>query len=677
MTVIMMISAMEGLNTFTSTVNAYSFADLRIRRLVTASTLERRPTFQSSFSNHIQVFRKRRVTTTTTTKAKTTSSSSALLLQQLDYCGQSNVHTKNNRFSRKKNLPCQWFFKRKGRLASYLFSGSNNNDDDNNSLSKSSSEVSNSTVLSAISSSSDGDATDTPNTVQSDKSVSEDLPSYRKLIVFTATTILIWISEPLLSLVDTTIVGMTSSAKSAVVQIAALGPATTLYDSAIYMTYFLAIAATNELAPALAKKDYQQLRSSTSHLMGLALLFGSIVSMFTFGLGKPLIANMVGGGQAISNPEIIPLATTYAWIRAAVAPFSVVDFVAQSFCLAKLDTVTPAIAVVTASIVNIVGDLLLSPRWGINGAAVATAAATVSSCLILGRKVRKTMNEWKVKQMEEQVEKSTHESIPKSTGLTMVVDGSIEIVPSTKEEEGKEKGTSAVSASMISTDSPPTVPDIPFWSFPNRKALIDLCKLAGPIFFVMMGKIACYSIMTIRATNYGIVPLASHNIMMRVFFFFSCFGDSLSQAAQTFFPQTSRKNRSKLFGRLLKLSGMVGLVISQLSYIVLKHFGNALTKDGTVIKLMADYAPYVGASILLHPFIMLLEGDILARRDLLFLVGMYLSTMTLHFGFVFSPVSSTFAGLWRAFFVFQAIRIVHFGGRVWERSRKERQELAT
>lgn len=165
--------------------------------------------------------------------------------------------------------------------------------------------------------------------------LSSTVPSYRSLVVFTATTILIWISEPLLSLVDTTIVGMTNSAKSAVVQIAALGPATAIYDSAIYMTYFLAIATTNQLEPALVKKDWKKLRESTSHLLGLALLFGAIVSFVTFGFGQQMIAGMVG---PFTNSEIIPLATRYACIRAAVAPFCVVDFVAQSICLATLDS---------------------------------------------------------------------------------------------------------------------------------------------------------------------------------------------------------------------------------------------------------------------------------------------------------------------------------------------------
>lgn len=178
------------------------------------------------------------------------------------------------------------------------------------------------------------------------------LPSYKQLIVFTATTILIWLSEPLLSLVDTTIVGLTASTRSAVVQIAALGPATTLFDSLIYTTYFLAISTTNQLAPRLAAaksltdnksnndstststiNPWKDLRQSTSHLLGLAIVFGSIVTAITFAFGRPIIGKMVGGATSMAAAEanaIVPLANNYARIRAAVAPFSILGFVAQS-----------------------------------------------------------------------------------------------------------------------------------------------------------------------------------------------------------------------------------------------------------------------------------------------------------------------------------------------------------
>lgn len=480
-------------------------------------------------------------------------------------------------------------------------------------------------------------ATKSPGTV-------DVLPSYRRLIVFTATTILIWLSEPLLSLVDTTIVGLTSSSKNAVVQIAALGPATTLYDSAIYMTYFLAIAATNQLAPKLARNDYQGLRQTTSHLMGLAVLFGTIVLAVTFGAGKSIIAQMVG--TSISEPSIIPLAANYAKIRASVAPLCVVDFVSQSFCLTILDTKTPAMAVAAASLVNIVGDLILSPIWGIQGAAVATAMATTTSCMILVRRVRQVLAEWKRKQ---QIQQAREEYLLPST-----VAEAVEIEPDIGGNAKKD--------------------DVPFFSFPDKADLVELMKLAGPIFFTMMSKIACYSVLTVRATTFGVLPLATHNIMMRVFFFFACFGDSLSQAAQSFYPQVSKNMRGKFLKRLFYLATAVGVSNHQFSQLILKQLGRFLTKDARIIQMMGDYSPFVGLAVLLHPFIMFLEGTVLAKRDLVFMTVMYVATGLLHFAHVFSPAAASFSGLWRCLFVFQFIRLIQFGMRVWDTSRRERRD---
>jgi MatE len=110
------------------------------------------------------------------------------------------------------------------------------------------------------------------------------LPSYRELILFTGTTILIWISEPLLSLVDTAVVGLTQT--NAVLQVAALGPATTLLDSLQYLTYFLAMATTSEISKYLALGDYRKLQQTTSQLLGLAGLFGLVITALVYTMAR-------------------------------------------------------------------------------------------------------------------------------------------------------------------------------------------------------------------------------------------------------------------------------------------------------------------------------------------------------------------------------------------------------
>lgn len=496
---------------------------------------------------------------------------------------------------------------------------------------------------------------------KNEDTVQTTLPSFRRLLIFTTTTIIIWLSEPLLSLVDTTVVSLTSHPKSAIVQIAALGPATTLYDSLIYVTYFLAIATTNQLAPLLALKKWEKLRRRTSHLMGLSVLLGSLITLVIFGFGKQLLGMMVGPNQAI-----VPLATKYVWIRALVAPCVILECVAQCFCLTTLDTKTPAIAVLVASVVNIIGDLALSPRWGIQGAAIATALASISSSSILVNKVRKTTMKWKQNQENNQVPK------------IRASDGAIEMLTTASNEISE--STSNVAKNENDLQIRKQSEEIPFFSLPDKRSLTSLIRLAGPIFFVMMGKVACYSSMTLRATQFGLVSLATHNIMMRVFFFFACFGDSLGQAAQSFFPQVAKIERGKLLKMLFGSSALVGVTTFQASKLILTRMGSFLTKDAIIARQMAVFSDYVGLSVLIHPFIMLLEGVVLAKRDLRFLVGLYLTTLLIHFLFCFSPLSATFRGLWRSLLFFQSIRFIQFAVRTWQKSSeafsKPQQQIA-
>lgn len=252
-----------------------------------------------------------------------------------------------------------------------------------------------------------------------------------------------------------------------------------------------------------------------------------------------------------------------------------------------------------ASIVNVIGDLALSPRWGIQGAGVATALATVASCFVLVDKVRKTTADWKAKEEAANLLSATDSESYDTTSKLI----ESEFVENTSVLASKNGNDTFAVAMGVQDDD-----DIPFWSLPDKSSMIDLFKLAGPIFFTMVAKILCYSVMTVRATNFGIVPLASHNIMMRVFFFFACFGDSLSQAAQSFYPQVAKKSRVKLLKRLFVLSTAVGICNFQFSRLILQQLGKFLTKDPSMLSMMAQHATYVGYAVLLHPFIMLLEG---------------------------------------------------------------------
>ena len=162
-----------------------------------------------------------------------------------------------------------------------------------------------------------------------------------------------------------------------------------------------------------------------------------------------------------------------------------------------------------------------------------------------------------------------------------------------------------------------------------------------------------------------------HAVRMRIFFFYGCFGDALSQTAQSFLPAAA-DNKTALFRRMLVLAGGIAVANGQTSVQILKHLGQFITTDTAIVNLMQQHTSYFGFAVLLHPFIMLLEGMVIASRDFQTLVTTYLLTLGLHFG-ILKFLSNSFPAIWRTFFVFQSIRLGLFSFQVWKRWRRWRE----
>ena len=514
------------------------------------------------------------------------------------------------------------------------------------------------------------------------------LPSYKRIIKFVATTFLIWVSEPLLSLVDSAAVGRYAGSAtsltpgspnlSSVVQLAALGPATMLCDSSLYLTMFIAMATTNKLATAFAKNDVKDQIQTMSHVLGVSLVVGTLVFLLINFQGGQLLSSILGpagatvaveGARGVMKtidltPEVTHAAMQYARIRSAVAPLAVMGLTSQAALLCSQDTRTPALAVLIASIVNIVGDYLFVAklRWGVSGAALATSMASLCANGLLLSKVWRMIAGWK----EE------------------------------AKEQGKQSTTKAIADGKAEEPS-----SIPFISLPDKASLASLLKLAGPMFFVMLGKILGYSAMTIRAGNFGMVSLACHNVLMRIFFFFATVGDALSQSAQTFLPglfykkslqgaetasavaateaSTNRdddKNARTLLKRLLIIASISGTVNCVAGRWIANNSGGTFTTDSSLVSLMSHVSPFMGLALLLHPLTMALEGSIIAGRDAGYLVGTYVLSVLVLLGQL-KFVTTDFLGVWHAILLFQGIRITQFGARVWKRTASSKAKAAT
>eukprot|EP00573_Skeletonema_grethae_P012278 CAMPEP_0201696708 /NCGR_PEP_ID=MMETSP0578-20130828/8291_1 /ASSEMBLY_ACC=CAM_ASM_000663 /TAXON_ID=267565 /ORGANISM="Skeletonema grethea, Strain CCMP 1804" /LENGTH=586 /DNA_ID=CAMNT_0048182737 /DNA_START=111 /DNA_END=1871 /DNA_ORIENTATION=- len=485
------------------------------------------------------------------------------------------------------------------------------------------------------------------------------LPSYKRIFFFVASTVVIWVSEPLLSLVDSAAVGRyasSSSSSQSVIQLAALGPATMLCDSTMYLTTFISMATTNKLARAFARNDVDDQVSTLSHVMGLSLAVGAFITLLINFSGENILSAIIGPASTASvetSKQVLSAALDYSRIRSIVSPLAVMGLTSQAVLLCSQDTKTPGLAVLVASLVNIIGDYILVAKmnWGIRGAAWATSMASILANGILVRKVWQKMQRWKYKQSRK-------------------------------------------------------VQDVPFLSLPNREAFVSLIKLAGPIFFVLIGKIMGYSSMTITAGSFGIAPLACHNVLMRVFFFFATCGDALSHSAQTFLPgllyrkklheeampsslttttaatkgtvvkstNDDSTNPRTLLKRLLLFSVGAGVFNSLAGRYIASSAGGTFTTDSSLVALMSRASPFMGLANFIHPITMTLEGSIIAGRDAGYLVATYVFSLVLLLSHL-RYVCSEFVAVYHALLLFQIVRIIQFGLRVWKRTSVSSKKL--
>ncbi|KAF8013496.1 hypothetical protein BT93_I1364 [Corymbia citriodora subsp. variegata] len=191
-----------------------------------------------------------------------------------------------------------------------------------------------------------------------------------EIVKFSGPATGLWICGPLMSLIDTAVVGQGSS-----IELAALGPGTVLCDNMSYVFMFLSIATTNMVATSLARWDKSEVQHQISILLFIGFVCGLSMLLFTRFLGTWAITAFTGP----ENAHIVPAANTYVQIRGLAWPAVLVGWVAQSASLGMKDSWGPLKALTAATVINGVGDILLCSvlGYGIAGAAWATMVSQV------------------------------------------------------------------------------------------------------------------------------------------------------------------------------------------------------------------------------------------------------------------------------------------------------------
>ncbi|KAF8113299.1 hypothetical protein N665_0052s0022 [Sinapis alba] len=198
----------------------------------------------------------------------------------------------------------------------------------------------------------------------------------KEIVMFTGPAAGLWLCGPLMSLIDTAVIGQGSS-----LELAALGPATVVCDYLSYTFMFLSVATSNLVATSLARGDKDEVQHQISILLFIGLACGVVMMAFTRLFGSGVLTAFTGA----KNAEIVPAANTYVQIRGLAWPAVLIGWVAQSASLGMKDSWGPLKALAVASAINGAGDLVLCTflGYGIAGAAWATMVSQVVAAYMM------------------------------------------------------------------------------------------------------------------------------------------------------------------------------------------------------------------------------------------------------------------------------------------------------
>ncbi|CAA6673678.1 unnamed protein product [Spirodela intermedia] len=199
----------------------------------------------------------------------------------------------------------------------------------------------------------------------------------------------LWVCGPLMSLIDTMVIGQGAPWNSPpwVLFYLVFCPGTVICDYLSYAFMFLSIATSNMVATSLAKKDRNLAQHQISILLFIAFACGLGMFVFTKFFSTQVLTAFIGP----ENFHIVPAASTYVQIRGLAWPAILVGMVAQSASLGMKDSLGPLKALAVASAVNGFGDILLCCvfNFGIAGAAWATMVSQVIAGYMMGRALNK------------------------------------------------------------------------------------------------------------------------------------------------------------------------------------------------------------------------------------------------------------------------------------------------
>jgi Na+-driven multidrug efflux pump len=495
-----------------------------------------------------------------------------------------------------------------------------------------------------------------------------EAPDVGKILNFAIPAIGVWLCGPLLSLIDTSAVGVFSGT----VQQAALNPAVAVTDYAALLIAFMYTGTTNMVAaaqesdrgtvdkPRTAKTMIGAMQMSTFVGAGL----GSILFVFARHLLKAIIGN-----DAIS-PAVFAAAMRYVRIRALGMPAAAIIGSTQAACLGMQDIRSPLYVLVAAAVVNFFGDVILvgNSHPLIGGAAGAAWATVISQYVavvffvhwLCSKPDRRSRTPPQVLNVSDAILKMTGkpgENI--ATSCRQSLHDVMETLKITSRRrkihermekfaaERKEKRLGRVVAKLFERKNKTSSPKCETFTVrgflqnrftpkdllkvPNQETRQEFAPYVVPVTTTQVGRVSGYVAMShVVASSLGTVSMAAQQVIVSLFYCLCPIADSLNLTAQSFIPVIAAKKASiekatalrKAMRSFLKAGAVSGGVM-MVAVTGIPFLSGLFTSDAAVINLVNSVVPLLLVFFGTHGFVCASEGLLLGQKDLGFIGKMY------------------------------------------------------
>jgi Na+-driven multidrug efflux pump len=479
-----------------------------------------------------------------------------------------------------------------------------------------------------------------------------EVPSVRTILSFAVPAIGVWLCSPLLSMIDTSTVGLFAGT----VQQAALNPAVAVTDYSARTMSFLYTGTTNIIAVAQERDRCFNGRPTTARAflgaLHLSLWTGAALGVALIAFTRPMLRGIIGND--VMDPAIFSASMKYVRIRALGMPAAALIGTAQAACLGMKDVKSPLNVILVASVVNLVLDLCLVglPQPWIGGAAGAAWATLVAQWTAAG-----LFLQWLGRKPARDVAKMDFGESLKASKRQLQHPNSF--------------STRGFLSGRINRSA--------FWKQPESDVKKGFQPYVVPVTTTQVGRCSTYVAMGhVVSSSLGIVPMAANQIVTSIFYTLIPVADSLSLTAQTFLPRISTQPDGPMKAgalqqtilNLSKVAGICGLFLAAVVACIPAGL-TLFTADEAVVSLVQELVPILVVIFSLHGVFCGAEGVLLGQRDLGFLGCMYalffvvVPTLMLRVKAAAlrgAPVG--LASVWNLFLAYQLFRIATWVSRV-------------